>query len=1110
MRKIYLALALLCGSVSNALAQVGAYQFVSTTGTFTPVSSSATAVTAVLADDAFSASIPIGFNFVYNGVTYSSLFANSNGFLSFKSTATASASQQRANTAANVANVGPAIFPLWDDEIGYSAAPASSTAKYEVTGSPGSQVFTFEWKNWVWWYSATNIASSISFQAKLYEGTNVIEFIYQQESNGTLSSPTATIGLGGSTSTDYLTLSSSGSAPTTSSTTFTTGIATRPATGQLYRFLPPAPCVAPTSQPTSLAFSSVSLTSLSGAFTASSPAADRYLVLRTTTNTAPAPVNGTTYTTGANATLGANVEQYSNATSFSSSGLTAGTTYYYWVYSVSSACSGGPLYYNASPLTATVTTGVNRISAASGNWNDPATWVGGVVPTNVDLTTIDATHTVTVNSGTSTTSTLSINATGTLNVTGGSLNIGGTATTGVTNAGTVNISGGALQIGAAGSNNRRFANNSGGTLTVSNGSMTVYGNVAINTGSNLNQSGGTIIVDGNNAGSATNSVATGVPLFAIGTVSTQRSSGTVSLTGGSIIIVDPHTGAGANDVDFFYNGLVGAVYNITASPNHTLQFGNGVSTDAGNTNQFMFNFWAGESAFIPGNLVVDASTGTNRMVHSRYTPYIIGNNLVVNSGEFQDVSSIDGPNNRLNIGGNIVVNSPGTFTTGSSVFFANATYDANADYTLTVNPATSTQSISGNGLIRNSTTTPTAQFKSLFVNNSSGLNILIPLSISDTFSTNAPIVNLGSNTLSVGVSPTSPGAYLPASGYATGKIKRWIPAATGTYSYNLGTVSGARTATINFTNAPATGGSLTAEWVTGTAGTNGLPLTEGTINVSNVWQQGYWHIVAGDGLSGGVYTGTFTPENINGVNDFTQLVLLKRADELSPWTLNGTHVTTTGSNTTPILSRSGISGFSDFGVGSNNTNPLPVGLVSFGGQHENGINKLYWTTASETDNKGFILERSVDGKNFITIANFDSKAKNGNSKDRISYAYEDLQPIKGDNFYRLIQVNIDGRKTYSQALRIRVAVLDGAYILSAYPNPAKETLYLSIDVPVAQTIYLRITDISGREVSRKEIEVKQGSNISAIDISGFNAGIYLLHSSMSDVQNNSTVKFQKN
>src|SRR6185295_6947252 len=116
----------------------------------------------------------------------------------------------------------------------------SGVASYLTTGTTGNHVFTFEWLHWEWYYNITT-GYSISYQAKLYEATGQIDFIYPQES-GPLGgvSESASIGLAGVASGNFLSLNNSSAAPTASSTTETTTINTKPATGQIYRFTPPA------------------------------------------------------------------------------------------------------------------------------------------------------------------------------------------------------------------------------------------------------------------------------------------------------------------------------------------------------------------------------------------------------------------------------------------------------------------------------------------------------------------------------------------------------------------------------------------------------------------------------------------------------------------------------------------------------------------------------------------------------------------------------------------------------------------------------------------------------------------------------------------------------
>ncbi|OON70499.1 hypothetical protein B0919_00245 [Hymenobacter sp. CRA2] len=220
------------------MAQVDTYTLTPSQGTYVPLSGG-TPLADIQDDDEVSAPIQLGFTFVFDGTPYTQASISSNGWLSF---ATAPSSSYLGNDLDNVdADARPLVAPLWDDMDG-----DSGTASYTTTGTAPNRVFTMEWKNWKWRYTAA--APVISFQVKLYETSNRVEFIYQQEA-GAPATPSASIGLTGTGSGvgSFLSLSNASSAPTTSSTTETTTIATKPATGQVYAFVPapPAACPAP-------------------------------------------------------------------------------------------------------------------------------------------------------------------------------------------------------------------------------------------------------------------------------------------------------------------------------------------------------------------------------------------------------------------------------------------------------------------------------------------------------------------------------------------------------------------------------------------------------------------------------------------------------------------------------------------------------------------------------------------------------------------------------------------------------------------------------------------------------------------------------------------------
>ena len=117
----------------------------------------------------------------------------------------------------------------------------------------------------------------------------------------------------------------------------------------------PIACVAPASQPTALILNATG-TSITGSFTAPSPAPNNYLVVINTTGIAPTPANGTTYTAGGTVGAGNTVVDIDSNTSFTATGLLANTTYYLFVFGYNSACSGGPAYLATSPLSGSATT----------------------------------------------------------------------------------------------------------------------------------------------------------------------------------------------------------------------------------------------------------------------------------------------------------------------------------------------------------------------------------------------------------------------------------------------------------------------------------------------------------------------------------------------------------------------------------------------------------------------------------------------------------------------------------------------------------------------------------------------------------------------------------
>jgi hypothetical protein len=325
------------------------------------------------------------------------------------------------------------------------------------------------------------------------------------------------------------------------------------------------------------------------------------------------------------------------------------------------------------------TQNIIQSTATGGAWGDTASWAGGVVPTCSDVVLISNGATVTVTTETASTAGLTVNWGGTLTVSGGSLTVGCT------------------------NNNAPFINN--GTLTISGGAVNVNGNMQISDNSNFTHSGGTITIDGNNGGvlGNLNSVASGTPLFAIGTSATSygTSGGTsVSLTGGTIVVKDPHVGSATATSAYAVYGKLAAGVNVNASTAHTFQFGDGTSIDGGSsTSGFVYNGFVGTGRLNFGSVVVNPSFGVNRIVTQDAATNAINGNLTITSG-ILNIGALT-----LQIGGNISVNTNGHFITGTGTTSGTVSYGLTTGTTLAAQTTAQSVSITGNGTVRSNLTT---------------------------------------------------------------------------------------------------------------------------------------------------------------------------------------------------------------------------------------------------------------------------------------------------------------------------------------------------------------------------------------------------------------------
>jgi hypothetical protein len=170
---------------------------------------------------------------------------------------------------------------------------------------------------------------------------------------------------------------------------------------------------------------------------------------------------------------------------------------------------------------------------------------------------------------------------------------------------------------------------------------------------------------------------------------------------------------------------------------------------------------------------------------------------------------------------------------------------------------------------------------------------------------------------------------------------------------------------------------------------------------------------------------------------------------------------------------------------------LPVELVNFKGElKEDKTTLLTWSTASELNNDYFDVQRKKqDGSGWENIGQIDGF---GNSSKLISYSFIDKNPNTGENYYRLNQVDFNGKSEYSPTIMVK---LDGvttetkdAFII--YPNPVRNEIWIKSEKEIVdnQNILLEVFDVSGQKVFASMMDESE----KRLDLSEYQRGIYLI------------------
>lgn len=213
---------------------------------------------------------------------------------------------------------------------------------------------------------------------------------------------------------------------------------------------------------------------------------------------------------------------------------------------------------------------------------------------------------------------------------------------------------------------------------------------------------------------------------------------------------------------------------------------------------------------------------------------------------------------------------------------------------------------------------------------------------------------------------------------------------------------------------------------------------------------------------------------------------------------NFTNITLTEDATSTLngvtyVELSGLNGFSGgtggIGFSPGSGAPLPVTYLSFKATAvENSYIRLDWTTASERDNKGFVIERSEDGRIWSNIGWVDG---NGNTTSAMSYSFDDQHVAPNVvYYYRLRQTDFSGREDLSNIVSAYI-VTDAKFVISEFiPNKVETTSELQIFTSTDRKVKVDVYNALGQKVNTVERQLIVGNNVIKFDFSHLASGTY--------------------
>ncbi|MEO0311257.1 MAG: hypothetical protein RIQ89_914 [Bacteroidota bacterium] len=346
--------------------------------------------------------------------------------------------------------------------------------------------------------------------------------------------------------------------------------------------------------------------------------------------------------------------------------------------------------------------------------------------------------------------------------------------------------------------------------------------------------------------------------------------------------------------------------------------------------------------------------------------------------------------------------------------------------------------------------------------------------------------------------------------YVWGNLKRKIGTTLTSYDFPVGnapTEQGYELANITYTTAPSSNYTVKANfnaWPTCSFATcascippNGPVSNEclyANYNLFPAFNHGYWTMNVDSGSSTGIYTASLFNRNYcNNGGSLAWSIMKRSPSGAGAWALDGV---CNAASTAAQSIRDNMSGFSDFATVQFNS-PLPIELLSFEVEKQDPTTALVsWTTVSEINNDYFIVESAsalelANGNGYTELGMIDGA---GNSNTKLHYQLlDDRVGKQGLHYYRLKQVDFDGRFTYSDVKVVNFSSKKLLLLLGAVPNPFNQSTQIYVSSYTAGPAAFLITDAAGKTIVSKQVNLESGINILGAEQSlHLSAGVYFV------------------